>query len=138
MTQRFRLLFSLLQMVFGIIPALPAEMTPVTTNSKQFSFTATSLGSQKREDEFCLPRDEQLVRVLRVNVNDSNSRSNVNVQGDIGSNCIKVSVMIPPARQICTSVPAPTFLSPSQTRELCQAIPSELAFTVDYESQKRP
>jgi hypothetical protein len=110
-----------------------SNTNPVTIRSRPFSFVSTSPSPAPKTDQFCLPRGEQLVEVLRVDPGNSNAPSDVNVKGDVTSNCIEISLTLPPARQICTSIPAPTFSNPTRSSQLCTNIPTQLTFTVDYQ-----
>jgi hypothetical protein len=65
----------------------------------------------------------------------SNAASVVNVKGDPDSNCLNLSLELPPAKQICTDVPRPTFSAPEDKRQVCTIIPRTLVFTVTYQSR---
>lgn len=65
-------------------PAPPA--TPTLVRSKDFSFTNTETTQSKQSTVFCLPRNEQLVKVSDVVTKQSNSASQVHVSGDAATN----------------------------------------------------
>ena len=111
-----------------------ATLQPIV-RAQLFEFTSASASPTSKETTFCLPRGEQLIRVLSANVANSNARAEVNVKGDIEANCIILNVVVPPATDICTDVPAPRWDRPSNTRKLCTSVASRIALNVQYESK---
>ncbi|TBF36979.1 hypothetical protein ELG88_18000 [Rhizobium leguminosarum] len=121
----------------GIDPGAAANNVGalVLTNTQEFSFTADTSYKQTKQQNYCLQDPKNLIKVLSVKAETSDATSSVNVRGDIESNCIDLSVELPPAKQICTDVPSPTFIKPDNKRQFCTVIPTTLKFTVTYESR---
>lgn len=121
----------------GVDPAAATNSVGqlVLTNTQEFAFTADSSVRQTKQQNYCLQDPKNLVKVLSVTAQTSDATSSVNVRGDTGSNCINLSVELPPAKQICTDMPTPTLINPDKKRQFCTVIPTTLMFTVTYESR---
>lgn len=107
----------------------------VTNNSKLFSFNTSSTSAQTNQQTFCLPRGEQLIKVTGAHSVNSNATSNVNVVGDVATNCINLTVNLPAAKPLCLPIPAPNLFQPNQSKELCKTVPIVLDFVVEYQSR---
>jgi hypothetical protein len=109
-------------------------VTPPIVRSRDFSFTNTDTTQSKQSTVFCLPRTEQLVKVLNVVTQQSNSASQVHVTGDTAANCINIDVTMPPIFHACTNIPSPTLLNPGRQHQFCEpGAPNALNFSVQYQ-----
>jgi hypothetical protein len=129
------LLFLVSMVLTARADAQAANSVIILTNTQPFSFTADNLVTQNKQQNYCLQDPKKLVKVLSVTSQTSNAASVVNVKGDPDLNCISLSVELPPAKQICTDLPAPTFSAPEDKRQVCTVIPTTLVFTVTYQSR---
>ncbi len=116
-----------------LAPARAQDATPV--KSVPFSFTNAATTSAVKQDRFCLPRGEQLVKVLQARTVSSNAASHVDVNGDTAANCIVVSATLPAARSLCVTVPAPTWSEPGKTKQVCNNVATVLSIVVDYQTR---
>jgi hypothetical protein len=136
-----RLSFALIAL--GAITSARAQDTnstaaPIVVNTKSFSFAATDAVPEVKQDSFCLPRGEQLIKVTRAYSTSSNAAAAVNVSGDSTTNCINFSVNLPAAQQLCTAIPAPSLSEPGRATQICNTVPTVLNFVVEYQSQTVP
>jgi hypothetical protein len=109
--------------------SLPVDVV----QSRVISFQSNSdQPGLRQEQTFCLPREQQLVKVVNWNVIRSNSDSTIDIKSDPASNCIYVSATISPDSKICTKIPSPTFLEPFRVQDYCTSIPTELQISINY------
>ena len=104
--------------------------------TKEFSFTSQNTMPSTRAERFCLPLEERLVTVRDVVVRQSNSKSVVNVTPDLNSNCVNMTIEMPPAQSVCTDFPKVSGFPPNVTMEkLCNTVPAVISFVLQYESR---
>jgi hypothetical protein len=127
--------FLLTPLCFHLCMADETSAATTSINSREFIFTSGSSEPVTQQQSFCLPRGEQLIRVINVNNQSSNVHAEAHVQGDLSSNCASIVANLPATNKICTSIPAPTWTNPGRTNQLCNSIPSTFQFSVQYESK---
>jgi hypothetical protein len=115
----------------------PTRVTlPGQLKTQNFSLVNPDATTETRTSTFCLPKTEELVKVIGVITQQSNAASKINVDGDLSTNCITVEAILPPAPQRCYAAPAPTFSEPSRIANKCITVsPTILNFVVQYQSR---
>ena len=107
------------------------------TKTRDFFFASSEFQPTTKRDRFCLPLEERLGKVTNVTVSESNSKSVINVVPDVDSNCVNLTVVVPPAKQACTETPIVSGFT-IRSEKTCVTIPSTLTFGVNYTTLPAP
>ncbi|HLH87041.1 MAG TPA: hypothetical protein VKX28_01180 [Xanthobacteraceae bacterium] len=104
------------------------------SETAQFTFQSTDSAPATKNQRFCLPAGQRLVRIDHVDVAQSNSASTVNITPDSSSpNCVMMTVQLPPAKKICSKIPVTTgIFQKMEFNDQCTTIPTSLVYTVHY------
>jgi len=133
---RHVVLVSVLNACFaGPVLAQPQKTSDTVQNSQQFAFTTAASGGLTKSDRFCLPRDQRLLKVIGVETFSSNGQSTINAWPDLTANCVELSVVLPPAKSVCTKIPQIHGFT-LKFNEKCDYIPTIVGFSVKYETEK--
>ena len=111
-----------------------ADEDSTKTWSKSFDFINNSLAPAEQKQVFCLPSG---IKLLSIDVKSrvSNDKLTVKGEGNTSTNCITLDVLLPPAKQVCASIPTPTWSEPLRTKQDCyNGGPTILGIDVEYKA----
>lgn len=101
--------------------------------TKQFIFSSVDSAATTRQERYCLPANESLVAVNDIQVFESNAKAAISVAPDVSSNCVKLTVQLPPAASVCTDVPRITGFQITMTKQ-CNTVPTVVNFALKYQA----
>jgi hypothetical protein len=91
--------------LLALFSAAAQQQPDVVLRNHKFTFGSSDFEAMVRNDRFCLPANERLVEIKKVNFEPGKSNSSVSVLPDLTANCINVIVNLPPAQKVCTDIP---------------------------------
>jgi hypothetical protein len=122
-------------LVFCFVTRAVAQSPPDTIeNVRAFNFTSSDPSDNFKQERFCLPRDQTLLRIKDVTATQSNDKSNINVWPDLQSNCVMVAVTLAPQQSVCVKIPELTGVQVSHA-DKCVSVPTTVGFVVKYEAK---